>query len=76
MSKRSVKPLLLPLLLSLTLIGCATPSPPPQVVKPAEIPAPPAELLEPPDLSQSYSDIVRKLLQTWQQKLTDWKRGS
>lgn len=75
MSKRSVRPLLLPLLLSLTLIGCATPSPP-QVVKPAAIPAPPAELLEPPDLSQSYSDIVRKLLQTWQQKLTDWKRGS
>ena len=67
---------LLPLVLALSLIGCATPSPPPPVAQPVVMPPPPAELLEPPDLSQSYSDIVRRLLQIWQQRLTDWKRAS
>lgn len=73
---RNGRRLLLPLLVSLLLTACATSSPPPQVVKPVEIPPPPSELLEEPDLSVSYSELVRRLLQTWQQRLTDWKRGS
>lgn len=76
MRKTNARRLLLPLVLSLSLIGCATPSPPLQAARPAQIPPPPAELLEPPDLSSSYSELVQRLLQTWRQRLTDWKRGS
>ena len=76
MHKTNARRLMLPLVLSLSLIGCATPSPPPQVVQPPQIPPPPAELLEPPDLSSTYSELVQRLLQTWRQKLIDWKRGS
>ena len=58
------------LLLALSSTGCATNSPP-LIVSPAKIPAPLPELVEPEDLSVSYSELVRNLLQTWRQKLTD-----
>lgn len=64
------------LMLSLLLTSCATNLPPPSPVQPAQIPPPPQELMQAPDLSQTYSDIVRKLLLDWQQRLTDWKRRS
>ena len=67
---------LLLLLINLSLTGCATNSTPSTVVRPAQIPPPPAELMESPDLSETYSNLVRKLLLDWQAKLTDWKRGS
>lgn len=76
MSTKNARQLWLPLTLSLLLTGCATSSPPVTVSSPPQIPPPPPELMEEPDLSQSYSEIVRKLLLIWQQKLTDWKRGS
>lgn len=72
--KRNVlKPLLLALSLSLT--ACATTSPPAEPVKPPQIPPPPAELMEPEDLSVTYSELVRRTLQEWRGKLTDWKRN-
>ena len=76
MSKKNARRLLLPLVLSLSLIGCATRSPQAVVVQPAQLPPPAPELMQEPDLSQSYSDIVRRLLLEWRQKLTDWKRKS
>lgn len=63
------------LLLSLWMTACAS-SKPPLVIPPAQIPPPPPELMEPEDLGQSYSEIVRKLLQAWQVRLTDWKAKS
>jgi len=72
--RNALKPLLLALSLSLT--ACATTSPPAEPVKPPQIPPPPPELMEPEDLSGSYSDIVRLLLQNWRGKLTDWKQSS
>ena len=35
---------------------------------------PPDVLMQAEDLSESYSDIVRRLFQNWQSKLTDWRR--
>lgn len=70
--KKKLLALLLPLLL---MTACAS-SRPPLVIPPAQIPPPPPELMEPEDLSQSYSEIVRKLLQAWQVRLTDWKAKS
>lgn len=68
---------LLPLLvLSLSLVGCATSSPVPTVIRPVVIPAPPSELMAEPDLSESYSDSVQRLLLEWRQKLIDWRRSS
>ena len=77
MRKRNAGRRLLPLVLSLSLIGCATSSPPqqPAVVQPAQIPPPPPEIMVEPDLSQSYSEIVQRLLSIWRQKLTDWRRS-
>ena len=69
--RNALKPLLLALSLSLT--ACATTSPPSEPVNPPQIPPPPLELMEPEDLSSSYSEVVRLLLQTWRSKLTDWK---
>ena len=71
-SKKKLIVWLLPLLL---MTACAS-SKPPLVIPPAEIPRPAPELMEPEDLSQSYSDTVRKLLQAWQARLTDWKARS
>lgn len=60
------KTLLLPLLLSLSLIGCGTTTPvivPPSIV----LPAPPLETTQLP--LQPYSQSVQVLLKTWQEKL-------
>lgn len=38
--------------------------------------SPPAEIMEPEDLSESYSAIVLRLLQSWVNRLTDWKQKS
>jgi len=76
MSRKNARRLLPLLVLSLSLVGCATSSPPPVVVQPAQIPPPPPELMVQPDLSESYSDIVQRLLQTWRQRLTDWRLSS
>lgn len=75
MFRKSARRLLLPLMLSLTLVGCATSSTP-LVVRPANVPPPAPELMQEPDLSESYSDSVRRLLQQWLQKLTEWRRSS
>lgn len=48
------------------LTACATPSTPSAPASPA-LPSPPP--LSQPIPQQSYSDTVRALLQTWQQKL-------
>jgi hypothetical protein len=48
----------------------------PLVVRPASVPPPAPELMQEPDLSASYSDSVRQLLQQWLQKLTEWRRSS
>ena len=76
MSKRNAKPLLLPLVLALSLTGCATnstlsPAPP----QPVKIPPPPAELMQEPS-NESYSDSVQRLLYQWQQRLIEWRRRS
>ena len=76
-NSRNPTRLLLPAL-AVSLTACATslpPLPPPQT-PPPQIPPPPAELLQEPDLSKSYSDIVRQLLLDWQRRLTDWRRSS
>ena len=75
MSSKNARMILMPLLLALSLSGCATNSPP-LVVKPAQVPPPPAELMQELDLSESYSDIVRRLLLDWHKRLTDWKASS
>ena len=62
------KMLTLPLLLSLSLIGCGTTTsvvPPPSV----HLPAPPLETT--PQPQTPYSESVRLLLKRWQEKLTD-----
>lgn len=61
--RKTLLPLLLPAAL---LTGCATPSTPSVPASPA-LPLPPS--LSEPIPQQSYSDSVRALLQTWQQKL-------
>lgn len=76
MTRLNVRRLLLPLVLCLSLSSCATSSLPVTPPQPPKIPPPAPELLVEPDLSQSYSDLVRKLLQEWRQRLTDWKRSS
>ena len=76
MPKRNARRLMLPLALSLSLIGCATSLPKEIATAPPQIPPPAPELMEPPDLSATYSDVVQKLLQTWLELLTSWKRGS
>lgn len=76
MLNRSSCAVLLSLLINLNLTGCATNSAPSTVVRPAQIPPPPAELMESPDLSETYSNLVRKLLLDWQQMLTNWQRVS
>ena len=60
------KMLLLLALPAALLTGCATPSIPSAPAYPA-LPSPPP--LSQPIPQQSYSDSVRALLQTWQQKL-------
>lgn len=59
---------LLPLALSLSLIGCATRSPP-AAVQPAKIPPPPAELMQPAGPSGKYSESVEKLFLEWRERL-------
>ena len=77
MPKRNAR-LLAPLLaLTLSFVGCATPSTPlaPPVAAP-KIPPPSPELMQEPPLSGSYSEHVRRLLLEWQERLTAWRRNS
>jgi hypothetical protein len=61
---------LLPLLLCvLTVTGCSTPLPPPQPVRPVQVPPPPAELMEPP-ASGSWSESAQQLYRRWLKLLT------
>lgn len=76
MQRKNARQRLPPLMLSLLLTGCATSLPPPAPAQPAQIPPPPQELMQELDLSETYSELVRKLLLDWQRKLTDWKRKS
>ena len=55
------------MLLALSLIGCATPSPQPVVVCPAN-PPPPA--LSEPMPRETYSASAQRLISTWRQSLT------
>ncbi len=73
MSEKRKKPLLPVLALAMLLTGCATPLP---SATPPKKPPPAPELMQEPDLSETYSDGVRKLLLDWQRRLTDWKRSS
>ena len=57
----------MPMLLALSLIGCATPSPQPLAVCPAN-PPPPA--LSEPMPAVSYSLSAQQRIQTWRQSLT------
>ena len=57
----------MPMLLALSLIGCATPSPQPAAVCPAN-PPPPA--LSEPMPAVSYSLSAQQRIQTWRQSLT------
>ena len=57
----------MPMLLALSLIGCATPSPQPVVVCPAN-PPPPA--LSEPMPAVSYSLSAQQRIQSWRQSLT------
>lgn len=59
--------LLLPLLLALSVTGCATNSPPP--TQPTVVPSPPA--IGTPLPSVDYSISVRRLLEEWRKKLKD-----
>lgn len=76
MSRKRPGQLLLPTALALSLTACATNSTLSGPQQPAKIPPPPVELMVPPDLKESYSDSVRRLLLEWRQKLTDWRRSS
>lgn len=73
MCRVNARQIFLPLLLALSLSGCATSSPP--VVQPPQIPPPPSELMQEPS-KDSYSERVRQLLLQWQKMLTDWQRRS
>ena len=57
----------MPMLLALSLIGCATPPAPPVAVCPAN-PPPPA--LSEPLPPQTYSANAQRLISTWRQSLT------
>lgn len=76
MFKKNAKPLLLPIALAASLMGCATrytPSATPQ--NPPTIPQPPVELMQEPS-SASYSDSVQRLLLEWRERLIAWQRRS
>lgn len=75
MWNRNARRLLTLLAVSFFLSGCATSS---QLVTvpPPKLPPPPPELMVEPDLSETYSGLVRKLLSEWLKKLTDWKQQS
>ena len=60
-------PAVMPMLLVLSLTGCATPSPQPVAVCPAN-PPPPA--LSEPMPAVSYSLSAQQRIQTWRQSLT------
>lgn len=76
MSRKRPGQLLLPLALALSLTACATNSTLSTSAQPAKLPPPPVELMVPPDLKESYSDSVQRLLLEWRQKLTDWRQAS
>lgn len=57
----------MPMPLVLNLIGCATPSPPPVAVCPAN-PPPPA--LSEPIPQETYSASAQQRIQSWRQSLT------
>ena len=57
----------MPMLLALSLIGCATPSPQPVAVCPAN-PPPPA--LSEPMPQETYSASAQRLISIWRQSLT------
>ena len=57
----------MPMLLGLSLIGCAAPSPSPVAVCPAN-PPPPA--LSEPLPPETYSLSARRLMQSWHERLT------
>lgn len=59
---------LLLMVLALSLMGCATSSPPPQVQPPA-IPQPPAELMISPEPGL-WLDSARQLFLNWRKLLT------
>ena len=76
MNWKNARQLALPLALALSLTGCATNSTLSAPAQPAKAPPPPVELMAPPELKESYSDSVQRLLLQWRQKLTDWRRTS
>lgn len=76
MSRKRTKELLLPIVLAMSLTGCAANSTLSAPAQPAKVPPPPVELMVAPDLKESYSDSVQQLLLEWRQKLTDWRRAS
>ena len=58
----------LPLLLALSLTGCASPLPSVNVPPPVT-PRPPADLMAPPP-SASYSESAQQRIRTWLERLT------
>jgi len=75
MPTTNAKLLLLLLVLSLNLTGCAVKSLAPPAPVPVVIPPPPVELMQKPS-SGSYSDSVQQLLLEWRKKLTDLRPRS
>lgn len=63
MPDKPLQRMLLPVVLAMSLAGCATPLPPLPVERP-RMPKPPPELMTPPEPG-SWSDNVQELLRRW-----------